>query len=150
MAGISSESAQEWLRNDQDVPIVQHMHSMCASQGKTVEDVTEAFVREFLYEGPPGGDWKTYEHTHIGFYELSFADKTSHQQYWNFAAKEPIKWANVKALLDMDRLEFSDRAFLEANLGNLQEQTGAGNEEAEATNESSEESPCSGCREQTY
>lgn len=145
MAGISSESALEWLSKDRDVPLVQHIHNMCVLHGKTIEDISEVSMRSFVYEGPFDGDWKTFIPAHLGSCALTFTDKTSCQHYWNFATKTPMTPTEFKVLIDADRLMPDDRALLEADLGPFQKQVGASDEEAKATSESSEESTCSTC-----
>lgn len=106
-----SNGAADYLREFQDVAVVQHMQGALTAQGRAMNDVTEVLFRELIYEGKPNGDWETCERSHIGFYDLTFADKTTIHQYWHFGRNAPLTYEQAKAELDKDRLTLIDRSF---------------------------------------
>lgn len=103
MSAHQGPSAADKIRHGTG-PMYQHMRGTIVTKGRVIEEICELLIVHLTYGA---------ELCPIGFYGLSFTDKTTVKQWWHFQENIPLLPERARSLVDLDRLSPHERRFLE-------------------------------------
>lgn len=85
-------------------PVHHYMRQALSVVDKLPDDVAGLLFIHFTYG---------VEASQVGFYELTFVDRTNWHFYWHFERNEALSYEEVLSILDRNRLPPHERQFLD-------------------------------------
>lgn len=103
MRAFKGPSAADMVRSGTG-PVYHYMRQALSVVDKLPDDVAGLLFINFTYG---------VETTPVGFYELTFVDRTNWHFYWHFKRDEALSYEEVLSIVDRNRLPPHERQFLD-------------------------------------